>query len=499
MFKNIGSNWFVLVLGIAVTYIVLPYTIRVLGQEQYGVWLLVTSLTAYLQLLILGVPMASVRYIARTVANNDYAAVNTYVGTCAGLYLGMGAVSLLIGAGLFYALHHFFTVPPNLAKAADLAFWLVLIYVAAGFFGNLPVGILSAHNNFLLTNRVQSWIWAARLASTLVLLYWYRSLVSLAVVQLGLLVLQAIIMWLAIARKYPEIRFRYWRFEWAVVREILPFSLFALVLNLSARVAFETDALVIGHFLNVDRIPFYAVANSISMYLIEFVVAIASVVMPMAAKLEATQQYDQLKDVYLKWSKISFSLTLFAGVYFLIFGPSVLGWWIGPSFEQPAGKVLQILMVSNLVFLPARGVCLPVLMGMGKPGKPTLVFLFSAALNLVMSIWLIHPFALAGVAWGTAIPNFVFGIVVWVLACRAVQVTLREYFQYVMARSLVAALLMAGIILLCRAHMPVHGLIGLTAMGVVMAVIFSLLAIIFVYRKDRLINLQTWIPALRTR
>ena len=48
--------------------------------------------------------------------------------------------------------------------------------------------------------------------------------------------------------------------------------------------SFETDALVIGACLSVSAIPFYAVANSVIVYLMDFVIAIAAVVSPMASE-----------------------------------------------------------------------------------------------------------------------------------------------------------------------------------------------------------------------
>ena len=41
-----------------------------------------------------------------------------------------------------------------------------------------------------------------------------------------------------------------------MVRQILSFSLYVLLLNAGARLCFETDALVIGAFVGVDAIPF---------------------------------------------------------------------------------------------------------------------------------------------------------------------------------------------------------------------------------------------------
>jgi hypothetical protein len=92
----------------------------------------------------------------------------------------------------------------------------------------------------------------------------------------------------------------------------------------------------------------------------------------MATKLNAEGRRAELTDIFLKWSKISLSLSLAAGLFLIVLGPRFVAWWIGPEFERPSGMVLQILTVSSLVFLPIRGVAQPLMMGLGKPKAVTL-------------------------------------------------------------------------------------------------------------------------------
>ena len=87
-------------------------------------------------------------------------------------------------------------------------------------------------------------------------------------------------------------------------------------------------------------------------------------------------------------------------LFLLLLGPRFIAWWIDPSFEAPAGRVLQVLMLSYLIFLPVRGVALPILMGIGKPRLPAIAFLITGIVNLVLSMLLVRPFGLAGVALG---------------------------------------------------------------------------------------------------
>src|SRR5256885_8866843 len=104
MLRNVGSNWMVTLISIAATYVLTPFVIHTLGQDGYGTWTLITAMTGYMSLLALGVPMACVRYLAQHVTERDTRQTNTVIGSCAGLYLVIGAATLVLGLALTGAL-----------------------------------------------------------------------------------------------------------------------------------------------------------------------------------------------------------------------------------------------------------------------------------------------------------------------------------------------------------------------------------------------------------
>jgi O-antigen/teichoic acid export membrane protein len=312
----------------------------------------------------------------------------------------------------------------------------------------------------------------------------------LALVQTACLAFDFGVSWALIRRSYPGLHLTLRGFDWKIVRRIFSFSLYVLLLTAGARLAFETDALVIGAFMGVGSVAFYAVANSIVVYLMEFIVAIAAVVAPMATKLDTEGKPAELREIFLKWSKVALSLTLMVGLFLLTLGPQFIGWWIGPSFEQPAGQVLQILMLSSLVFLPVRGVAQPILMGLGKPGLPAVAFLITGVLNLGLSILLVGPLGLMGVALGTAIPNVLFAAVVLVAACRELEVGVLPYLGYVVPRAALGALPVLALLLWFRLGVQVQGVAGLVAAGVAMVLLFAVTWVFFVYRNDPYVDLR---------
>src|SRR5207244_3307258 len=221
---------------------------------------------------------------------------------------------------------------------------------------------------------------------TLGLLALRLKLVMLATIQLACLAFDFSASWLIIRRRYPGTRLTLGDFDWKVVRRILSFSLYVLLLQAGMRLSFETDSLVIGAFREVGLIPYFTVGNSFIIYLMDFIVAIAAVVMPTATRLKTQGRTVELQETFLKWSKVALSLTLMAGLFLIVLGPRFIAWWIDPSYERPSGAVLEILMISCFAFLPVRGVALPILMGLGKPRIPTLAFLGAGVSNLLLSL-----------------------------------------------------------------------------------------------------------------
>jgi len=496
--RNVGSNWLVTVVTVLAVYLLTPYTIHKLGDDGYGTWNLINSITGYLGLLVLGVPMASVRYFAQHVARGDVAKLNQAIGSCTALYLVLGGLALVLGVGMYAFFTLTYHIPPALHADARWAFFLMVLFVSVGFIALLPNGILAAHDDFVPRNVVRLWGVVLRLVLTLVLLALRASLMLLAVVQLVCLVFDFALCWLLVRRRYPATRFRLADFDWTAARGIFAFSLYVLVLNAGARLSFETDSMVIGGFMNVGSIPYFTVANSFIIYLMEFLVAIAAVVMPMATRLQTQGKKAELQEIFLKWSKIALSLTLVAGLFLIVLGPRFIAWWVDPSFERPAGQVLQILMVSYLVFLPMRGVALPMLMGLGKAGLPTIGFLVAGVLNLGLSIVLVRPLGLAGVALGTAIPNVLFAVMIFLHACRELEVSVLGFMRYVIPRAVLGAVPVLALLLWFKLGLDVRGLVELVVAGAAMALLFGVTWVFYVCRNDPYIDVRSWLlPRLR--
>ncbi len=505
MLRNISSNWALALIQALVLLALTSIQIGSLGASVQGAWLLMASLTSILGLLVLGVPMASVRFIAVHVAKKEIRQANDAIATCLGVCLGLGMASLMVGGGLSFALESYLhqekwqSLGLETLREARLAYWILVAQISLGFAGQLPFGILDAHEDFVSRNGVKLAGLVARCALIVGVLRTHPSLVVLGVIQASVTLLEFVVALSLIRRNWPGIRFGLRGFGSERLRQILGFSLYTMLLNMGTQLAFQSDQLVISGFESPDNGAYFDVGNKFFPPLLGIILGIGMVVMPMAAKLQVTGRLDELRDVFLKWSKVAYSITLVIAVYLIVLAPEFIGWWVGPAFAEPSSKITRVLLPAFLVYMPVRGVGSPILVGLGKPRAPALSLLFMGVVNLALSVVLAGPYGITGVAIGTAVPCIGYAVGVAILTCRELEVSYVDYLRYVMAPPTLGAL--APLLLLVWLKYGVHlfvpgrprlvAFIPLFVAGVGMLAVFAVMWIAFVYRNDPYVDLAS--------
>lgn len=85
-----------------------PYMLRMLGQNEYGLYSLVASVVAYLTILDLGFANAIVRYTAKFRADGKVKEQYEMFGMFLVLYSFIGIVAFSIGLGIYANVDHLF-------------------------------------------------------------------------------------------------------------------------------------------------------------------------------------------------------------------------------------------------------------------------------------------------------------------------------------------------------------------------------------------------------
>src|SRR5208282_735696 len=132
--KNSLYNLIGWMLPIVVNFLTIPYIVRSLGNDSYGVLMLATAVVGYFSLLDINFTAGSIRYVAEYYAKGKHNRVNEILSLS---LLGCSIIGV-IGAILIYLSTDLFLmdllkIPENLGGVARTVFHISSI----GFFLNL--------------------------------------------------------------------------------------------------------------------------------------------------------------------------------------------------------------------------------------------------------------------------------------------------------------------------------------------------------------------------
>jgi O-antigen/teichoic acid export membrane protein len=345
---------------------------------------------------------------------------------------------------------------------------------------------------------------AARLALTVALVLHHPGPSSIAIAFLSLTLVECLAMTAIVRSKYPDLKLRLSMFNWTTVRRIAALSTWAFLIGIGWQLSFSIDALVIGSFIGEGAVTTFGVANALIIYLMNFVLGIAAVALPLASSLHARQDNDELCNVYLKWTKITVLLTWIGCGLLAVFGGDFVALWVGPQYGEPAGQVLIVLAASYLFFLPMRGMALPLLVAMGKAGWATWTVLAAGLLNLLLSMVLVVPMGLVGVAVGTAIPNILMAGALLILVCRELGIATMRAVAEVFARAVPGFVVVVALMVAMRMAIQPSSYSELLFVVILSMLAYGTVWVFYVLKGDpHLDSFETWeryaVPMLRRK
>ena len=139
--RNISFNFASEAWLTLLSFITLPFIVRGLGTDGFGVLTLVQVVTGYFALLELGFGSALIKYVAEYHAVKDERSLAKVIGTLTSVYGLIGLVGgLLMWASAGFLVHRVLHIPPGLERQAVLAFQVG----ALGFFFSMSLSVYGA-------------------------------------------------------------------------------------------------------------------------------------------------------------------------------------------------------------------------------------------------------------------------------------------------------------------------------------------------------------------
>lgn len=389
--------------ALLVSAITLPLTIRYLGPLQYGIWITISTTVVMLAVMDLGIANTLTNLISRAYALDDRAAAQRYYATAfwtstiISTVLGLASLVLwphINWGHLFHLQDSVLIHEVSLCVAIALGFFLMSLPL------NLVHRILSGYQQTQITNYFNLMSSILSLAAILSVIKLHGTLVMLMLVYSCSLLLGnvALNLWVTLWSRpwlIPSPRF----IRRAVISDLMSSGMGFFVLQLAGIVVFNSDNLIITHYLGASDVTPYSVTWRLAGYAAVLQTAVLPSLWPAYSEAYARGDYDWVRRMFWNTVRIAMGAVTIAVLILAFFGQWLIRWYAGPAAVPTVWLLLAICSWTLLSAGMDLQACL--LAAINRIKAQGILSVIAAALNVFLSIYLAKRLGSLGVILGT--------------------------------------------------------------------------------------------------
>lgn len=416
-----ASSLYILVVGL----VVVPIHIDRLGQEAYGVWVLVVSFSlsgGFLSLADLGLQQSLVTFVAGAPSRDE---VDRYVRSASAVFVGLTALALVGLAGLAWVGPMVFEVPAELRDPLRTLFWLLAVEAVVGLPALVPLGLLEGLQRY-------TWIRGAEVArqttyavATVGVLLAGGGLVAFAVAAIGAAVVGHAGFWLGARRVWGPLPIG--RPDREAITGLRRFGSWLFVSKVSGTVWRQMDKSILSVLVTTTILTSYDVANKIQAAAASVLSFTSSALLPATAELAAAEDERRLRELMIRGTRYTVALSLPIVTTALLVAPELIDAWIGEELVD--ATLATRLFLTWQLFVGLATVALSMLIGLGHARVTALYGLLALAVNLAMSISLAPTYGLVGVVAATVVGYAVSTVLYLRLGLRVLHLRLGRFLR----------------------------------------------------------------------
>lgn len=391
---NAGWNAFGTLFNIATAFLLAPLLIHRLGVDEWGLLLLVWSVTGVLSLANFGLGEATLRYVAHYYADRDLVGINRVLGSSLTYYVSVSALviaAVWAGTPLFSS---WIKVPEELHDTLQSLLRLTPLLFAAGILTNAFRAIPMALHRYDINSALGSTLGFVRSAGLLLLVVVGFGVTDLVVWEV-LAATAGLIAHVVVARRMlPGLRILP-SMSLAGMREIIGYSMFSFLTHIFLMVYRESGRLILGNRLGTASVAYLGTPDSVS-YRVHMI--IVSGIETLVPKFSASRDAGNAKTLLIVSTWATFACAAIVYVPIAVLMPEFLRLWISPEFARESGEVGRLLtlgLIGSAVFSPIA----TYYRGRGQPAFVTGVMVVTGLVVLVGALALTTPLGVAGVGY----------------------------------------------------------------------------------------------------
>lgn len=381
-----------------------PILTAKLGQSEYGLYSLVTSIISYLTILDFGFGNAIIIYTARYRVNNEKEKQEKLHGMFFLIYTIIGVIAGIIGAVIWANADTMFanSMTPEEIDKAKILLGILTFNLIVTFPLSVFSSIITAYEKFIFAKILNiARIILNPIIMIILLNIGYKS-VALVILTTVLNITTLILNYLY-CRKKLKIKLKFGKLDFSLLKEIIAYSVWVFLNSIMDKINLSLDQFILGVYAGTAAVAVYSIAGNLNQMYINFSTAISGVLLPRVTEMEEKKATDkEFTDIFIKTGRLQFIIMALIISGFVLFGREFINiLWVGTEYDQ-SYFIACILMIPCTVPL-IQNVGLNILQAKNKYKFRVMVLFAFAILNVIISIILAQICGGIGAAIGTAI------------------------------------------------------------------------------------------------
>ncbi len=418
-------------LDILVQVFLTPFIVGTLGKSSYGIWTLTGSTLSYIAELRAGLNSAVSYHVPRLQEKQDLAGINRVVSTVSAFYAVITILGAILIALLAWQFPVWFNVPEEMRTASRI------VSVIAGFGLEVTIatsaysGVLAGLQRYDVMVGSRVGFVLVRAVGIFIVLTMGAGLVGLAGVAVA--IESGLAVWIVIAayRLMPGLRVERGLVDSKILPGLLAYSTSSLMFGSGQLILSQAGKILVGILYTPAEVTDFSIPFVLLTMVGGFVLAMTRAIKPMATLLEARDESDKVRTLYLLSTKYSMMIAIPGSLVFVLFGGDMLRAWMGQSYGGPGGMLLAVMAVPQMLRV-SQLAGYYVITGLGKHRYFGLSILIQAVSGIALAFVLAHVLGLGllGVAIGVSIPEVVgCGFFIPRYCCRTLGLRVRDQLK----------------------------------------------------------------------
>lgn len=381
-----------------------PIMLRLLGQSEYGLYQLVYSVVSYLSLLSLGFSSSYVRFYSRYKSQNDTQGVAKLNGMFISIFSIISLICILCGVVMVSSAQFIFgtgLTPAELSKARILLAIMVL-NMAATFIDSVFSSIITAHEKFFFQKLVffLKELFNPFLALPL-LIMGYGSVAMVTVTTV--LTTTVLVLNIFFCLKKLKVKFVFKDLQFSLFKEMWIFTFFIFINMIVDQVNWNIGKFLLGRLVGTTAVAVFGVASQLNSLYLTLSTAVSAVFIPRVNFIVSAggNAESALSSLLSKVGRIQYLILGLIITGFVLFGREFIALWAGQGYEDSYTIGLLLMVPATVPLIQNLGMQIQRAMNMHK--ARSIIYLFMAIGNVLISIPCIKHFGAVGAAVGTSL------------------------------------------------------------------------------------------------